>query len=94
MSLRNQSIPLLPDRYMDKYHYNQDLNNLPLTSTGYVRKDCRKAVTGNKSNRFRFIKERLDYETFEMNHTAFRGGNTHANRYHVNKLLKRVGSDD
>lgn len=76
------------------HEYNQDLNNLPLTSTGYVRKDCRKAVTDNKSNRWRFIKERLDYETFKMNHTAFRGGNTHANRYHVNKVLKRVGSDD
>lgn len=76
------------------HEYHQDLNNLPLTSTGYVRKDCRKAVTSNKNNRWRFLDERLDYLTFEMCHTAFRGGNTHANRYHVNKVLKRVGSDD
>lgn len=77
-----------------KHEYNEDINNLPLTSTGYVRKACRKAVTSNKSNRYRFIRERLDREAFEMCHTAFRGGNTHANRYYVNKILRKVGSDD
>lgn len=76
------------------HEHNQDINNLPLTSTGYVRKDCRKAVTGNKSNRYRFMRERLDYETFCQCHKAFRGGNTHANRYYVNKTLDRVGSHD
>lgn len=67
--------------------FNNDINNLPLTSTGYVRKACRKAVAANKTNRFRFIKEKLDKETFLMLHEAFRGGNTHANRYYVNKTL-------
>ncbi len=40
--------------------HNEDINNLPLTSTGYVRKACRKAVASNKNNRYRFKKERLD----------------------------------
>lgn len=74
--------------------YNEDINNLPLTSTGYVRKACRKAVASNKSNRYRFKKERLDKETFLMCHDAFRGGNTHANRLYVNKLLHYLGQQD
>ena len=70
--------------------HNEDINNLPLTSTGYVRKACRKAVTANKTNRFRFLKEKLDKETFEMVHAAFRGGNTHANRQYVNKVIDKT----
>ena len=73
---------------------NRDINNLPLTSTGYVRKACRKAVTANKGNRYRFIRERLDKETFLMLHEAFRGGNTHANKMWANKLNKNVGQRD
>lgn len=73
---------------------NSDINNLPLTSTGYVRKACRKAVTSNKGNRYRFIRERLDKETFLMLHAAFRGGNTHANKMYANKINKNVGQRD
>lgn len=73
---------------------NEDINNLPLTSTGYVRKACRKAVTANKGNRYRFIRERLDKETFLMLHEAFRGGNTHANKMYANKIMKKVGQRD
>lgn len=74
--------------------FNEDINNLPLTSTGYVRKDCRKAVASNKNNRYRFKRERLDLPTFTMCHDAFRGGNTHANRLYVNKLLHMLGQED
>lgn len=74
--------------------YNEDINNLPLTSTGYVRKACRKAVASNKNNRYRFKKERLDKETFIMCHDAFRGGNTHANRHYVDKVLHNLGQED
>lgn len=74
--------------------HNEDINNLPLTSTGYVRKACRKACAGNKNNRYRFKRERLDKETFEMCHEAFRGGNTHANRHYVNKILYNLGQED
>lgn len=74
--------------------HNEDINNLPLTSTGYVRKACRKAVNSNKNNRYRFKKERLDKENFLMCHSAFRGGNTHANRLYVNKVLHNLGQED
>lgn len=74
--------------------FNEDINNLPLTSTGYVRKACRKAVAANKNNRFRFLREKLDKETFTMLHTSFRGGNTHANRLYVNKVVHNLGQKD
>lgn len=73
---------------------NQNINNLPLTSTGYVRKDCRKACSGSKSNRYRFFKERPDEETFLMLQEAFRGGNTHANKDKANKIINHVGQKD
>ena len=73
---------------------NKNINNLPLTSTGYVRKDCRKACNEYKSSRYRFFKERPDEETFQMLQTAFRGGNTHANKDKANKLWHHVGQKD
>lgn len=73
---------------------NQNINNLPLTSTGYVRKDCRKACAASKSNRYRFFKERPDEETFLMLQEAFRGGNTHANKDKANKVIPHVGQKD
>lgn len=66
---------------------NEDINNLPLTSTGYVRKDCRKACSGNKNNRYRFLENAMDLDTLHMAHKAFRGGNTHANRWYANKTI-------
>lgn len=73
---------------------NDNINYLPLTSTGYVRKDCRKACNEYKGSRYRFFKERPDPETFEMLHKAFRGGNTHANKDKANKVLHNVAQKD
>lgn len=72
----------------------KNINYLPLTSTGYVRRDCRNAVNSKKSNKYRFWREALDPETFTMAHAAFRGGNTHANKDKVNKVQYQVGQKD
>lgn len=71
-----------------------NINYLPLTSTGYVRRDCRNAVNSKKTNKYRFYKERLDPETFIMCHKAFRGGNTHANKDKANIVQNHVGQED
>lgn len=76
------------------HEFNKDINNLPLTSTGYVRKACRAAVNENKNNRYRFRREKLNKDQFLLCHEAFRGGNTHANKMYVNKVMKNVGSFD
>ena len=65
---------------------------LPLTSTGYVRRDVKAAM--RHFNR-QELKDMLpDYNVFEMLREAFRGGNTHANRYYSNVILHDVHSND
>lgn len=73
-------------------HDGDNLYTFPLTSTGYVRRDAKKAMSLVDC---RFIKSQLpDYETYKMLREAFRGGNTHANRYYVNYTLYNVHSAD
>lgn len=73
---------------------DDNINQLPLTNTGYVRTDCRKAVTKNKANRSRFTREAMPLNVYKLVHEAFRGGNTHANRNYVKKVCKGVASVD
>ena len=67
---------------------------IPLTNTGYVRREFRQAVKANKKNHQNFIKTALTSEQYEMLTKAFRGGDTHANRFKVNKILDDVHSFD
>lgn len=69
------------------------LDSIPLTSTGYVRRECRKACR-NKEDRKRFKKSILDIETYEQLKRGFRGGNTASNRYHTNYIIENVNSYD
>ena len=73
-------------------HDGDNLYTFPLTSTGYVRRDAKKAMS-NVS--FGFVRNQLpDYEIYKMLREAFRGGNTHANRYYANYTLHNVHSAD
>lgn len=73
-------------------HDGDNLYTFPLTSTGYVRRDAKKAMSQVS---FSFIKDQLpDYEIYKMLREAFRGGNTHANRYYTNYTLHNVHSAD
>lgn len=69
-----------------------NLYTIPLTSTGYVRRDAKRAMR-NVSKRF--VKDQLpDYYIYQMCREAFRGGNTHANRYYVGTVINNVHSAD
>lgn len=73
-------------------HDNDNLYTFPLTSTGYVRRDAKKAMSQVSQS---FIKGQLpDYEIYKMLREAFRGGNTHANRYYTDYTLHNVHSAD
>ena len=68
-----------------------NLQTIPLTSTGYVRRDCREAL----KPLFLDIKEMLPGEKeYRLLRKAFRGGNTHANRKYSGKIVKDVYSYD
>lgn len=61
---------------------DDNLYTLPLTSTGYVRRDAKRAM--HEVNHM-FVKNQLpDLPTYQLLSECFRGGNTHANRYYAN----------
>lgn len=66
---------------------------IPLTNTGYVRREYREAMK-TKKNRIDFEKTKLSAEEYSMLRKAFRGGNTHANRFMANLILDNVYSFD
>lgn len=70
------------------------LVSIPLTSTGYVRRDCKKAMANNRQNRYQFIRNRLTLEQYKFVKRIFRGGDTHANRYYVDAHLYNLDSYD
>lgn len=69
-----------------------DLYTIPLTNTGYVRRDVKKAMKSYGYNRIQKLLP--DYETYKLLRQAFRGGNTHANRYFADVMLYGVKSAD
>lgn len=69
-----------------------NLYTIPLTSTGYVRRDVKRAMKPISHNLM--SKLHMDLELYEMLRRAFRGGDTHANRYFVNRELQNVHSYD
>lgn len=70
---------------------NDNLITIPLTSTGYVRRECFEALTP-KIRKIKCILPML--EEYTLLREAFRGGNTHANRYFVGQVLENVKSKD
>lgn len=67
------------------------LQTLPLTSTGYVRRDCKEAV---KPLYYDLRDMKPTYKVYRMLRDAFRGGNTHGNRKYIGKILENVVSYD
>lgn len=68
------------------------LYSIPLTSTGYVRRDCKRAMKPI-SHRLMF-QLHMELDVYQMLKRAFRGGDTHANRYFCNRIIKGVKSYD
>ena len=76
-----------------RLEYDHDnFYTLPLTATGYCRRDARNAY---KSVPRSILKEQLPpYRVYIYLHRAFRGGNTHANRHYAGLVLHGVKSAD
>ena len=80
-----------------KKKLKQDGDNIvtvPMTSTGYVRRDCRRAMQKNKNNRKLFENMKLSRNLWKWVKDAFRGGNTHANRFKAGLVIPDVVSYD
>lgn len=73
---------------------SDNLATVPITSTGYVRRDFRKVVTENEDN-FRALQEtKLRPFLYALCKTATRGGNCHCNTIYSNEVLSDVTSFD
>lgn len=71
------------------------LDSIPLTSTGYVRRECRNACRKDRHYRDRvFLKQRINTDVYTLLKEAGRGGNTHANRYMSSRVWPEVDSFD
>ena len=70
------------------------LSTIPLTSTGYVRREFRAASKENPKNYFIFKQLQLRPKTYTLCKEAVRGGNCHANPHLSNKVWDNVFSYD
>lgn len=69
--------------------YGDDISTVPNTSTGYVRRDFRKASRQNK--RFRelfFLHGALDVDSYKFCINSYAGGYTHNNRFEKDKIIE------
>lgn len=71
-----------------------NLCTIPLTSTGYVRRQAKKAMRTSYGFHS-WIRDQLpDYDLYTVLREAFRGGNTHASRFYSGQILQNVHSID
>lgn len=71
-----------------------NLDTIPLTSTGYVRRKCKAAMRSRPAFHSYITDQLPDYELYCALREAFRGGNCHANRLYVGHILENVKSVD
>lgn len=70
---------------------NDNLSTIPLTSTGFVRRESKRVMKP-----YRMLIQDIfpDFALYNTLREAFRGGDTHANRYYADMLIKDVDSWD
>lgn len=71
-----------------------NLITVPMTSTGYVRRDYRKEVQKNKSNEIEFRESRLTPYCYALSIEASRGAIAGSNHLHTDEILENVDSFD
>lgn len=70
------------------------LESIPMTSTGYVRRMCRKSCRNDRHYRDKFLKTQITPYIYGLLKEAGRGGNTHANRYMSGRVWHNADSFD
>lgn len=72
--------------------YNKDIATTPLTSTGFVRDDCKKAMRKYNNKQLKAMLPNL--ESYLLGRECFRGGNVHYNRWYGHRDIYNAQSDD
>lgn len=68
--------------------YGDTIATIPLTSTGYIRRDCRAEFKKDNHNWRRFQRTRLTETTYKMLRAEFSGGVTHGDRYRIGETIR------
>ena len=76
--------------YSEMVENDDNIVTIPLTSTGYVRRDCRRAFRKEEGSRDWFLKTRLDVDSYKANFFTYAGGLTHGNRFLAGETVKNV----
>ena len=82
---------LIERRFINEH---DNLESIPMTSTGYVRRDCRNSCRKDEDYREEFLKQEMTESVYKLLMEAGRGGNTHANRYMSGRIWHYVDSFD
>lgn len=80
--------------YLTLLHEGDTVASMPLTSTGYVRRDCRRATRKDKIYRKWFFKTKIVRRVFQLLCMAFAGGLTHGNRFLGGRIINDVDHVD
>lgn len=68
--------------------YNDDLISVPLTVTGYVRREVKNEYLKDKRNRYGFLNRKLNVDVYNLCREEFAGGLTHGNRSKAEKTIR------
>lgn len=71
---------------------NDTLATIPLTNTGYIRRDVKNAMKSFPRDWLKTIQPNIDL--YRILRQSFRGGDTHANRYYTGKIISNVKGVD
>lgn len=77
-----------------EYMKTDSLAKIPMTSTGFVRREYRRSYARNKKLRQQFRDTALDAHKYDLCRAAFRGGDTHANLLWGRQTVRGVHSYD
>lgn len=77
-----------------KNETNQCVGNIPITKTGFVRRDARNSFARDKEYQKFYQKQKLDAHQFIMYCDAYRGGDTHAQALWCGEIIDDVYSFD
>lgn len=82
----NDVVGLVEAVQIEMAHDHDTIYSFPLTSTGYVRRDAKRALQAIDHTWIR--RGAPDFHVYTLLREAFRGGNTHASRYAAGHLLE------
>lgn len=77
--------------YIEMERDGDNLMTIPLTSTGYLRREVKAVLMPIRDSYKRTIPP---YKVYQILRKAFRGADTHANRWYADRIINELYSDD